>query len=78
MSFLFLKTMFKKALGTLAALVASSPAAFAGPYVNVESNLGWAGNTYVLTTSRAALLTWHQTVLMASSNSLPKLVVALA
>ena len=46
MSFLFLKTMFKKALGTLAVLVAGSPAAFAGPYVNVESNLGWAGNTY--------------------------------
>lgn len=38
--------MFKTTLGTLAAIVAAAPAAIAGPYVNVESNLGWAGSDF--------------------------------
>ena len=36
--------MLKKALASLAALVASSPAAFAGPYVNYETNVSFAGS----------------------------------
>jgi len=38
--------MLKKALASLAALVASSPAAFAGPYVNYETNVSFAGSDY--------------------------------
>jgi len=38
--------MLKKTLASLAALVASSPAAFAGPYVNYESNFSFAGSDY--------------------------------
>ena len=41
--------MLKKALASLAALVASSPAAFAGPYANVETNAGWTGGDYDVT-----------------------------
>ena len=38
--------MLKKALASLAALVASSPAAFAGPYVNYETNVSFTGSNY--------------------------------
>ena len=38
--------MFKKLLAAAAALAASTPAAFAGPYVNVETNAGWTGADY--------------------------------
>ena len=38
--------MFKSALAASAALSMSAGAAFAGPYVNVESNAGWTGSEY--------------------------------
>ena len=38
--------MLKKALASLAALAASSPAAFAGPYVNYETNVSFEGSDY--------------------------------
>jgi len=40
--------MFKSVFAATAALsVASAGAAVAGPYVNVETNAGWAGDDYV-------------------------------
>ena len=38
--------MIKSALAAVAALPFVSTAAFAGPYVNIESNAGWAGDDY--------------------------------
>ena len=38
--------MFKKTLAALAALVASTPAALAGPYVNGETNVSLTGSDY--------------------------------
>jgi hypothetical protein len=38
--------MFKSVFAATAALSMSAGAAFAGPYVNVETNAGWAGNDY--------------------------------
>ena len=38
--------MFKSALAASAALSMSAGAAFAGPYVNVETNAGWTGSEY--------------------------------
>ena len=43
--------MFKKLLAAAAALAASTPAAFAGPYVNVEANSGFTGDDYTGTTT---------------------------
>tara|TARA_A100001234_G_scaffold138117_1_gene121267 strand:+ start:186 stop:563 length:378 start_codon:yes stop_codon:yes gene_type:complete len=39
--------MFKSVFAATAALSMSAGAAFAGPYVNVESNASWAGDDYV-------------------------------
>ena len=39
--------MFKTVFAATAALFTSAGAALAGPYVNVESNAGWAGDDYV-------------------------------
>jgi hypothetical protein len=39
-------TMIKSVFAATAALSMSAGAAFAGPYVNVESNAGWAGDDY--------------------------------
>ena len=40
--------MFKPTIAAAAAAVAFAPAAaLAGPYVNVETNAGWAGDDYV-------------------------------
>jgi hypothetical protein len=38
--------MFKTVFAASAALFASAGAAFAGPYVNVETNAGWSGTNY--------------------------------
>jgi hypothetical protein len=38
--------MFKSVFAASAALSLSAGAAFAGPYVRVETNAGWAGNDY--------------------------------
>jgi len=38
--------MLKKALAGIAALAAVSPAAFAGPYVNYETNVSFTGSDY--------------------------------
>ena len=38
--------MFKSVFAATAALSMSAGAAFAGPYVNVETNAGWTGNDY--------------------------------
>ena len=38
--------MFKSVFAATAALSMSAGAAFAGPYVNVESNAGWTGADY--------------------------------
>ena len=38
--------MFKSVLAATAALSVSAGAALAGPYVNVETNAGWAGDDY--------------------------------
>ena len=38
--------MFKSVFAATAALSMSAGAAFAGPYVNVETNAGWAGDDY--------------------------------
>tara|TARA_B100002019_G_scaffold229425_1_gene202807 strand:+ start:999 stop:1382 length:384 start_codon:yes stop_codon:yes gene_type:complete len=46
MSYYFLKTVFKKLLAAAAALAASTPAAFAGPYLNWETNLSYTGSDY--------------------------------
>jgi len=41
------KLMFKSTIAAAAAAVAFAPAAaLAGPYVNVETNAGWAGDDY--------------------------------
>ena len=39
--------MFKTVFAATAALFTSAGAALAGPYVNVETNAGWAGDDYV-------------------------------
>ncbi|AXN58450.1 hypothetical protein KNU05_gp104 [Synechococcus virus S-PRM1] len=39
--------MFKSVFAATAALSVSAGAAVAGPYVNVETNAGWAGDDYV-------------------------------
>ena len=39
--------MIKSVFAATAALSMSAGAAFAGPYVNVESNASWAGDDYV-------------------------------
>ena len=41
MSYYFLKTVLKKLFAAAAALAASAPAAFAGPYLNWETNLSY-------------------------------------
>jgi hypothetical protein len=38
--------MFKSVFAATAALSMSAGAAFAGPYVNVETNAGWVGDDY--------------------------------
>jgi len=38
--------MFKSVFAATAVLFASAGAALAGPYVNVETNAGWAGDDY--------------------------------
>jgi len=38
--------MIKQVLAATAALAATSGAAFAGPYVNLETNAGWTGSNY--------------------------------
>jgi len=38
--------MFKSVFAATAALSVSAGAAFAGPYVNVETNAGWTGSDY--------------------------------
>ena len=38
--------MFKSVFAATAALSMSAGAAFAGPYVNVETNAGWTGSNY--------------------------------
>ena len=38
--------MIKSVFAATAALSMSASAAFAGPYVNVETNAGWAGDDY--------------------------------
>ena len=38
--------MIKSVFAATAALFASAGAAFAGPYVNVETNAGWTGSEY--------------------------------
>ena len=38
--------MFKSVFAATAALSVSAGAALAGPYVNVETNAGWAGDDY--------------------------------
>jgi len=38
--------MFKSVFAASAALSLSAGAAFAGPYVNVETNAGWTGSEY--------------------------------
>ena len=43
---LFLKTVLKKLFAAAAALAASAPAAFAGPYLNWETNLSYTGSDY--------------------------------
>jgi hypothetical protein len=40
------ETMFKSVFAAAAASVLSAGAAVAGPYVNVETNAGWAGDDY--------------------------------
>ena len=39
--------MFKTVFAATAALFTSAGAALAGPYVNVETNAGWAGDDYI-------------------------------
>ena len=46
MSYKFIKTVLKKLLIALAAVGASTPAAFAGPYLNWETNLSYTGSDY--------------------------------
>ena len=46
MSYYFLKTVLKKLFAAAAALAASAPAAFAGPYLNWETNLSYTGSDY--------------------------------
>ena len=46
--------MIKTAFAAVAAASAlAAPAAFAGPYVNVEANSGWTGSNYTGTTTDA-------------------------
>jgi len=43
--------MFKSVFAASAALFASTGAALAGPYVNVETNAGWVGDDYTAATT---------------------------
>jgi len=43
--------MIKSVFAATAALSVSAGAAFAGPYVNVETNAGWTGSDYNSTTT---------------------------
>ena len=43
--------MIKSTFAAVAALSMTSGAAFAGPYVNVETNAGWVGNDYSAATT---------------------------
>ena len=43
--------MIKSVFAASAALFASAGAAFAGPYVNLETNAGWTGSDYDSTTT---------------------------
>lgn len=43
--------MFKSVFAATAALSMSAGAAFAGPYVNVETNAGWVGDDYSAATT---------------------------
>ena len=45
--------MIKSVFAATAALSMSAGAAFAGPYVNVEANSGWAGSDYAGTVTDA-------------------------
>ncbi len=45
--------MIKSVFAATAALSMSAGAAFAGPYVNVETNAGWAGDDYLGATTDA-------------------------
>jgi len=43
--------MLKSVLAATAALTATAGSAFAGPYVNVETNAGWVGDDYSAATT---------------------------
>jgi outer membrane autotransporter protein len=43
--------MFKSVFAASAALLTSAGAAFAGPYVNIETNAGWVGDDYTAATT---------------------------
>jgi len=43
--------MFKSVFAATAALSVSAGAAFAGPYVNIETNAGWVGDDYTAATT---------------------------
>jgi hypothetical protein len=43
--------MFKSVFAAAAALSVSAGAAFAGPYVNIETNAGWVGDDYTAATT---------------------------
>ena len=43
--------MFKSVLAATAVLSTTAGAAFAGPYVNVETNAGWVGDDYSAATT---------------------------
>ena len=47
--------MIKSVFAATAALSMSAGAAFAGPYVNVETNAGWVGTNYVGATTDFAV-----------------------
>ena len=43
--------MFKSVFAATAVMSMSAGAAFAGPYVNVETNAGWVGDDYQAATT---------------------------
>tara|TARA_B000000441_G_scaffold42073_1_gene27627 strand:- start:51 stop:416 length:366 start_codon:yes stop_codon:yes gene_type:complete len=43
--------MIKSAFAAAAVATMAAPAAFAGPFVNVEANAGWVGDDYTATTT---------------------------
>ena len=66
--------MIKTAFAAAAAATAfAAPAAFAGPYVNVEANSGWTGSDYsgTNTDSKAQLRTKYYLVTTKQSHVVP-------